>query len=127
MSELTVVDLESTIDRHLAGYCEPEADRRLELLASAWAEEGTLVDPPFDGTGPVAIAALVDTVLEHYAGHTFRRTTAVDVHHSYARYGWELVAPDGTVAVGGTDFVTVEDDGRIRGIVGFFGDLTPVG
>ena len=30
----------------------------------------------------------------------------------FARYGWELVAPDGTVAVAGTDVVTVADDGR---------------
>jgi hypothetical protein len=127
MTDTNVVDLESTVDRHLAGYCEPDATRRLELLRTAWSPAGLLVDPPFEGTGPDGIAALVDAVLEHYPAHTFRRTSGVDAHHAHARYGWELVAPDGTVAVAGTDIVTLADDGRIATIVGFFGDLPPVG
>lgn len=121
------LDIESTIDTHLAGYCEPDAERRIELLRAAWSDEGRLIDPPFDGTGPDGIATMVDAVLGHYPDHTFRRTTAVDAHHAYARYGWELVAPDGTVSVGGTDVVTFDADGRIAEIVGFFGDLAPVG
>jgi len=125
MTDTDVLDLESTIDAHLAGYCEPEPTRRLALLAQAWAPDGRLVDPPFDGTGPDGVAAMVDAVLAHYPAHTFRRTTAVDAHHDHARYGWELVAPDGTVAVAGTDFVTTGPDGRIAAIVGFFGDLVP--
>ena len=39
------------------------------------------------------------------------------------RYGWELVGPDGTVAVDGTDIVEIDDDGRLTRIVGFFGPL----
>jgi len=127
MTDATLVDLESTVDAHLAGYCEPDAARRLALLSEAWSPDGRLFDPPFDGTGPDGIAALVDAVLEHYPAHTFRRTSAVDAHHTFARYGWELVAPDGTVAVAGTDVVTVADDGRIDTVVGFFGDLPPIG
>ena len=119
----TGLDLEATIDAHLAGYCEPDPDRRLELLQSVWTADGRLFDPPFDATGPDGVAALVDAVLAHYPDHTFRRTTVVDVHHAYARYGWELVAPDGTVAVSGTDIVTLDDDGRIVTVGGFFGDL----
>jgi hypothetical protein len=67
---------------------------------------------------------MVDAVLTHYPNHSFRRTTAVDAHHEYARYAWELVAEDGTVAVGGTDFLTVDADGKLATIAGFFGDLT---
>ena len=127
MTDTDLVDLESTVDAHLAGYCEPDPSRRLELLASAWAPEGRLIDPPFDGTGPGGVAEMVDAVLGHYPDHTFRRTTAVDAHHDRARYGWELVASDGTVAVTGTDVVTVDPDGRIAEIVGFFGDPAPAG
>jgi hypothetical protein len=66
---------------------------------------------------------MVDVVLTHYAGHTFRRTTKVDAHHVYARYAWELVAPDGTVAVAGLDVATFAPDGRLARTVGFFGPL----
>lgn len=52
-----------TIDQHLAGYCEPDAGRRAALLTAVWSADGTLVDPPMDGTGHDAICSLVDVVL----------------------------------------------------------------
>lgn len=110
------------VDTHLAAYAEPDRTRRTNLLGQVWADDGQLLDPPFDGTGVAAIADLVDTVLEHFPAHAFRRTTAVDEHHTFARYGWDLVGPDGTVAVAGTDVVEIAD-GRIVRIIGFFGDL----
>lgn len=115
------------IDTHLRAYCEPDPARRADLLAAAWAVDGSLIDPPFDAQGLDAIAGMADVLLTHYASHSFRRTTAVDLHHSFARYEWELVGPDGTVAVAGTDFVEIDADGRIARIVGFFGPLAAAG
>ena len=71
------------------------------------------IDPPLAGRGHAEISALTDVVLTHYAGHRFERTTDVDMHHTFARYGWNLVGPDGTVAVSGTDFVELDDDGKL--------------
>ena len=116
-------DLTIIIDTHLAAYCEPDANRRAELVATAWSPDGSLIDPPLDGTGHEAIAALTDTVLQHYPDHFFRRTTAVDAHHGFARYGWAMVAADGSTTLTGTDVASVGDDGRLTRIVGFFGEL----
>jgi len=91
-----VADLTTTIDTHLAAYCEPDAERRATLVAEVWNPEGELIDPPMEGQGLDAIAGLGGAVVTHYPGHTFRRTTTVDEHHGYARYGWAMVAPDGT-------------------------------
>jgi len=118
-------DLNNVVDDHLAGYGEPEPVRRAALIAGSWSEQATLVDPPFDGVGRDGIAAMTDVVLQHYPGHTFRRTTAVDTHHTFGRYGWELVGPDGAVAVSGTDFLELDDEGKLVRIIGFFGDLAP--
>ena len=93
MTDTTLVDLESTVDAHLAGYCEPDPDRRLELLRAAWARTVGWSTRRSTAPAPTGIAELVDAVLGHYPDHTFRRTTAVDAHHDLARYGWELVAP----------------------------------
>lgn len=112
-----------TVDTHLAGYCEPDPERRAELLASVWAPDGEVIDPPIDGRGHAGIATVVDVLLEHYPGHGFTRTTDVDAHHDYARYGWALVAPDGTPAVTGTDIAQLDRGGKLTRIVGFFGDL----
>lgn len=117
-------DLTTTIDAHLAGYCEPDLEARRALLAEAWAPDGRLVDPPLEATG---IAALVDAVLGHYPGHRFTRTSAVDAHHDVARYEWALVAPDGSTTLTGLDVATVGPDGRLTGVVGFFGPLPEEG
>ena len=109
---------ETVVDLHLRAYCEPDAARRAELFAAAWHADGTLVDPPFDGAGLEALAGMTDVVLTHYPAHTFRRTTGIDAHHAFARYGWSLDAPDGTVAVTGTDIAEFGDDGRGGGVRG---------
>jgi SnoaL-like domain len=122
-TETITATITETIDTHLAGYCEADPERRRTLLDQVWAADGELVDPPLEGRGPEAIAALVDIVLQHYPDHRFRRTSEVDVHHDHARYAWELVGPDGTVAVAGLDVATLDADGRLTRIIGFFGEL----
>ena len=71
------------------------------------------------------ITALTDVVLAHYPGHRFERTTAVDEHHGWARYGWALLDPAGETVLTGTDVVQLDDDGRLTRVVGFFGELAP--
>jgi hypothetical protein len=122
----TITDsaIAETVDAHLDAYGEPDAARRRELVERAWAPNGTLVDPPLDpATGHDALTRLFGDVQAVYPGHTFRRTTAVDAHHRFARYGWEMVGPDDTAVLAGTDVVELDADGRLVGVVGFFGDL----
>jgi hypothetical protein len=122
---LAAADVATTVDTWLDAYAEPDPARRAQLVAEVWAGDGTLIDPPFDGSGHEAIAALADAVLTHFPGHRFRRTTGIDAHHDFARYGWELSGPDGVVAVSGTDVVEITPDGLLRRVTGFFGDLPP--
>jgi hypothetical protein len=110
------------VDAHLEAYALADVERRRALVEAAWHPDGRLIDPPFDGAGHDGIVALADAVVTHYPGHTFRRTTEIDAHHDSARYGWALVAADGTVAVAGTDVVDLAPDGRLLRVVGFFGD-----
>ncbi|MEY2552347.1 MAG: hypothetical protein QOC57_207 [Ilumatobacteraceae bacterium] len=119
----TSTSITAVIDSHLEAYALADADRRATLVAANWSADGELTDPPLAGRGHAEITALADVVLTHYAGHHFERTTAVDAHHSFARYGWSLVGPVGSVAVSGTDFVELDDDGKLLRIVGFFGAL----
>jgi hypothetical protein len=116
--------LNTIIDTHLQGYCEPDPTRRAELLSSVWHGDGELLDPPMSGVGPEQIAALVDAVLGHYPAHRFKRTSNIDSHHDHARYTWNLEAPDGTIAVSGLDIATITENHLTR-IIGFFGELTP--
>jgi hypothetical protein len=115
------------IDQHLLAYGQPDGGERAPIIARIWSTDGRLVDPPLDGSGHTGVSALADAVAQHFPGHTFHRTTPVDAHHGFARYGWELRAPTDEVALTGTDFVTLTDDGRLQQVVGFFGELGPLG
>jgi hypothetical protein len=122
-SETFITSITEIIDSHLEAYALADTDRRDALVAANWNVEGELTDPPLAGRGHGEISGLADVVVTHYAGHHFERTTVIDVHHNFGRYGWELVAADGAVAVSGTDFVQFDDEGKLLRIVGFFGPL----
>lgn len=116
-------DVTTTVDAYLSAYGEPDAGRRAELIERAWAPDGRLIDPPLTGEGHQGISEMADAVQRQFAGHRFRRTSDVDAHHGHLRFAWELVGPEGTVALAGMDAGELADDGRLRRITGFFGDL----
>jgi hypothetical protein len=118
-------DLTATVDTYLAAWNEADPDRRAELVERVWAPGGTLVDPPAAAEGHAGISELHGALQAQFPGHRFRRASAVDAHHDRFRVGWELVGPDGTVAIAGTDVGAVADDGRLTTITGFFGPLPP--
>jgi hypothetical protein len=113
----------TTIDTYLAAYGEAGDDRRRSLIEMCFTPDAMLADPPFEANGHDGLQATFAAVLGHYPGHTFRRTSGIDEHHGCARFSWEFVAPDGTVAFAGTDFVRFDTDGLIIAVVGFFGPL----
>ena len=100
---IDTTDLTATVDGYLAAWNEPDPERRAELIARVWAEDGRLIDPPLTGEGHDGISEMAAAMQQHYAGHRFRRASAVDHHHDVLRYAWELVGPDGTVALRGQD------------------------
>ena len=118
-----MTDLELSIDTYLEAYGEADAARRDELVGRVWAVDGCLIDPPLDAAGRTAISEMAATVQSHYPGHRFRRSTGVDEHHGFARYEWDLVGPDGRVALTGLDVAEIGSDGLIRRIVGFLGPV----
>ena len=116
-------DLTQTVDAYLSAWTEPDAERRAELIAQAWTEDGRLVGPPLTGDGHAGISDMFAAMQQQFPGHEFRRTSGVDAHHDSLRFAWELVGPDGAVAVAGLDVGQVAPDGRLQRITGFFGDL----
>jgi hypothetical protein len=116
-------DLNDTIDTYLSAWSEPDEGLRAELVGRVWAEDGRLIDPPMAATGPDEITGLHAALQQQFPGHVFRRASAIDAHHDHLRFAWELVAPDGTVALRGLDVGEVAEDGRLRRITGFFGEL----
>jgi hypothetical protein len=119
----TSIDITTVVDDYLAAWNERDEQRRAELIERAWAPDGKLIDPPFDGEGHEGISQMASVMHEHYAGHRFERSSGVDMHHDHLRFAWKLIGPDGAVAVSGIDVADLAQDGRLARVVGFFGDL----
>jgi hypothetical protein len=94
---------------------------RAELISQVWVAEGRLVDPPLAAEGHDGISDMAAALQQQFAGHRFRRVSGIDEHHDQFRFAWELVGPDGTVAVSSMDVGELAEDGRLRRITGFFG------
>jgi len=106
-------------DQYFAMWNAADADRRAELIAGTWTEDGTFVDPSFETNGHDELNKLVGGAQQMFPGLSFVRIGDIDEHHNRLRWTWQLAA-DGTPPVaGGTDVVTLDADGRIREVVGF--------
>jgi hypothetical protein len=122
-----MTDPTDAVDRYLAALNEPDAGRRRALIEQAWTPDGSLTDPPIEGAGHDGLAAVGDALHEQFAGHRFERTSKVDVHHGRYRFAWALVGPGGATAITGMDTGVLADDGRVGEVVGYFGELAPLG
>jgi len=110
---------EKTVERYLAAWNAAEPSATAAAVAAAWADDGGYTDPLASVTGHQEIFGLIGAVQAQFPGHRFRLVGAVDGHHDVARFGWELVAADGTAPVAGFDVLTLDLDGRIRSVIGF--------
>lgn len=111
-------DLAAIRDQYLEAWNEPDDAARLALLRRGWSADASYVDPMMSGDGHDGISAMIGAARATFPGHSFHPRGSVDGHGSFVRFSWSLVAGGEPVA-NGTDVVTTDPDGRIRGVVGF--------
>jgi hypothetical protein len=114
------------VERYLAVWNETDAARRRELIAQTWTEGASYRDPLMQGDGHAGIDALVQGVHQQFPGYRFRQVGAVDGHHTYVRFAWELGPQDGPAPIAGSDVAILAPDGRVQSVIGFL-DRVPVG
>ena len=114
---------ETAVDGYFTMWNEADPQRRRAAIAASWTDDASYVDPMFTAQGHDGLEQLAAGAQQQFPGHRFRRTTPVDAHHDRARWGWDLVGPDGTPVVVGVDYALLAEDGRIREITGFFDQL----
>lgn len=120
-------DVTELVDRYCAVWDEADAERRAALLATVWAEGAAYTDPRADTRGAAELLSHIASVRASRPGAKIVRTSAVDLHHGIARFGWRVVEADGTPLPEGIDIVLFNQDGSlIERIVGFFGLLPPL-
>jgi hypothetical protein len=122
-AELDQVALEELITLYCDSWGEPDPARRYQMLQRVWAENGIYTDPTIHLTGSNKLVEYIGKVLKKYSGARIVRTSVVDMHHGMVRFTWRMVLADGQTLTEGIDFGEISSEGKLRRIVGFFGQL----
>ncbi|MEV6114456.1 nuclear transport factor 2 family protein [Streptomyces sp. NPDC052109] len=124
---------ESAAARYFEAWNATDPEALKKAVAAAWTADGGYTDPLADVRGHEGIAAVIAAAHEQFPGFVFRPLGVVDGHHDTARFAWELVneaagasSGDGSAPVAGFDVVTLDEEGRIRQVLGFL-DRVPAG
>ncbi|WP_052261480.1 nuclear transport factor 2 family protein [Ruegeria sp. ANG-S4] len=119
------MEWQQTIAAYGAAWQEPNAEARLELLNTCFAENGRYVDPTADVTSRAALNDHIGNVLTGSDG-TVELTSQPTNHHDVVHFTWHMTGPDGSIYVSGHDFVHLDAEGKIVHLAGFFGDPEPL-
>src|SRR5687767_11945611 len=64
--------LTAVVDTYIDMWNEADADRRADLIRTAWADDARYRDPLLEADGHAGLSEMVATVHGHYPGHRFR-------------------------------------------------------
>ncbi len=117
--------LDTILIAYGAAWHERDPQKRMAYLETCWAEDGRYVDPNGDVAGRDGLAAYMDAFHEQAKGAKIIVTSQPNPHHEVAHFTWAMVAVGGFPLLKGHDFATLDQDGRIVQLVGFFGDPEP--
>ena len=115
------MDAAQVVATYGAAWNEADEAKRRALLEAAWAEDGVYLDPMGRADGREALVAHIGGFHQMMPGHRIDMVSGVDEHDGYLRFAWKMVDPDGAVAMEGVDFGSLDGDGKLKSIVGFFG------
>ena len=110
---------------YLACWNEHDAVKRRGLVAQTWSEAGAYADAHRNAKGQEALDAMLAKAQESYPGYRLRLIGRIETHGRFARFSWGAGGTDeAPLYLGGTDFVTLGEDGRASSVVGFV-DASP--
>ena len=105
---------------YLAAWNERNPQRRRELVARTWTEDGSYVDAHRRGDGIDGIDAMIGMAQAQFPGYTLRLVSGVEAQNGFVRFSWAGGGmPEAPLYLGGTDFAAINGDGRFQTVAGF--------
>jgi hypothetical protein len=112
-----------TFALYLAAWNEPDPERIRGHLEKSVTPSVVFADPANHTVGLDELEAMIRAAHKDLPDAEYRRVSGIDGgHDGRYRYRWEVWI-DGALAVEGMDCTTVDRDGRITRLDGFFGDF----
>ncbi len=115
-------NLPASLVQYLAAWNELDPSKIRRHLDRSCAQNVLFIDPA-NTTGNIdELETMIINARAERPTATYHRTTGVDGHNLRYRYDWE-VRLDGKALMHGMDVTTLNDQGEIVQIDGFFGTL----
>jgi hypothetical protein len=119
------INVNQWVIHYIACWNEHDAVKRRSLIAQTWAEAGAYVDAHRNAKGLQGLDAMLAKAQETYPGYRLRLIGKIEAHSRFVRFSWGAGGTDeAPLYLGGTDFVTLGEDGRASSVVGFV-DASP--
>ena len=115
-------DLPAAFGHYLDMWNERDADRVRSHLDAAVSEDMLFVDPRDQHVGRDALHQNVRRFRRAFPDADFSIRSGIDGHNNRYRYEWRIAVGD-VVVLDGFDVATVNNDGQIERVDGFFGPL----
>ena len=115
--------VKTSIQNYVKAWNTTDANKRAELLKTAWAETGIYTDPTAHVEGRDALNEHIGQALSspQFQGASLAQGSEIDIHHQVFRFEWKLNDASGQPLVAGMDYGEFDDQGVITKIIGFFG------
>jgi len=124
-AEIPVMNVNQWVIHYLACWNERDAVKRRRLIAQTWVAAGAYVDVHRNAKGQEALDAMLAKAQESHPGFRLRLISKIEAHSRFVRFSWGAGGTDeAPLYLGGTDFVTLGEDGRAVSVVGFV-DASP--
>src|SRR5580692_2067888 len=77
---VTMSNVNETVELYVTAWNERDPDKRRAIIAKAWTEDASYLDPARSGKGHDGISAMIETVQAHFPGYSFRLKKGADAH-----------------------------------------------
>jgi hypothetical protein len=113
---MTMSNPQQLADRYAAVWNETDAEARRKAIAGMWLPDGVHYVRDREARGYIALEQRIigshqKNVLD--GGYRFRAVRNAQALRNAITFNWEMVAPDGSIAAVGLEFLIVDELGRI--------------
>lgn len=111
-----MTDINQLTERYIAAWTGDGTAGDRELIARLYASDAYYANAGNDYRGLAGIELAISRNRDKFLsrGFVFKATDDAVTHHGSARLSWQMLAPDGETVAAGTQFVVLDDDGRVR-------------
>ena len=112
-----MTDSKELVERYVALWNEPDADKRRQEIVALWAPEGLHYAKSHTCHGYCALEDRVTRSHERSIApgvNVFRHAGNIEAHHNVVRFNWHMLRrATGEISAVGFEFFVLADDGRI--------------